>query len=67
MFKIRTMNAISERGIEVLSRHGCEVGPAVEQPDAMLVRSANLHEMALNPELLAIARAGAGYNNIPIE
>ena len=67
MFKIRTMNSISERGIDILTRHGCEVGPGVEQPDAMLIRSANLHEMELNPELLAIARAGAGYNNIPIE
>ena len=67
MFKIRTMNAISETGIQVLTGRGCEVGPEVENPDALLIRSANLHEMVFNPELLAIGRAGAGYNNIPIE
>ena len=67
MFKIRTMNAISETGIRVLTGRGCEVGPEVENPDALLIRSANLHEMVFNPELLAIGRAGAGYNNIPIE
>lgn len=67
MFKIKTMNSISENGIAVLKKHGYEVGGEVEDPDAMLIRSADLHEMPLNDSLLAIARAGAGYNNIPIE
>ena len=67
MFKIRTMNAISEHGTAALEKRGCQVGPKVENPDGMLIRSANLHEMDFGPELLAIARAGAGYNNIPIE
>ena len=67
MFKIRTMNAISENGIRVLTKQGYEVSAEIEAPDAMLIRSANLHDMARNPELLAIARAGAGFNNIPIE
>ena len=67
MFKIRTMNAISENGVAYLEKRGCEVGPAVEAPDAMLIRSADLHGMQFNPELLAIGRAGAGYNNIPVE
>ena len=67
MFKIRTMNAISEHGTAALEKRGCEVGPKVENPDALLIRSANLHEMEFGPELLAIGRAGAGYNNIPIE
>ena len=67
MFKIRTMNAISENGVAYLEKRGCEVGPAVETPDAMLIRSADLHGMQFNPELLAIGRAGAGYNNIPVE
>ena len=66
MFKIRTMNAISENGVAYLEKRGCEVGPAVEAPDAMLIRSADLHGMQFNPELLAIGRAGAGYNNIPV-
>ena len=67
MFKIKTMNSISPQGIEVLEKRGCRVGAEVENPDAMLIRSANLHEYEFNSELLAIARAGAGYNNIPIE
>ena len=67
MFKIRTMNAISEHGTAALEKRGCQVGPKVENPDGMLIRSANLHEMDFGSELLAIARAGAGYNNIPIE
>lgn len=67
MFKIKTMNSISESGLSYLASHGCEVGPDVENPDGMLIRSADLHEMAFDPELLAISRAGAGYNNIPVE
>ena len=67
MFKIKTMNNISPLGIEVLTKKGCTVGPETEGPEAMLIRSAELHGLAFNPELLAIARAGAGYNNIPIE
>ncbi len=67
MFKIRTMNAISEKGITVLKKRGYEVGAEVQTPDAMLIRSADLHDMAFGPEMLAIARAGAGYNNIPVE
>ena len=67
MFKIQTMNNISEHGTSVLEKRGCLVGPEVEAPDALLVRSAKLHDMEFGPELLAIARAGAGYNNIPVE
>ena len=66
-FRIRTMNTISEHGIGALEKHGCLVGPDVDRPDGLLIRSANLHGAAFGPELLAIARAGAGYNNIPIE
>ena len=43
-----------------------EVGDAVAQPDAILVRSADLQQMTFDPELIAIARAGAGVNNIPV-
>ncbi len=66
MFKIKTMNAIAPAGIEALERRGCTVGEDVEAPEGILLRSADLHEYPLNPELLAIARAGAGYNNIPV-
>ncbi len=67
MFRIKTMNSISPQGIEALTRRDCEVGPGTERPDALLIRSADLHGAELAPELLAIARAGAGYNNIPVE
>ena len=67
MFKIKTMNAIAPAGIEALERRGCEVGENVEAPEGILLRSADLHSYEFNPELLAIARAGAGYNNIPVK
>ncbi len=66
MFKIKTMNAIAPAGIETLERRGCTVGEDVDNPEGILLRSADLHQYPLNPELLAIARAGAGYNNIPV-
>ena len=67
MFRIQTMNNISPLGIELLEKHGCLVGPGVEQPEGLLLRSADLHQAQFGPELLAIARAGAGTNNIPVE
>ena len=67
MFKIKTMNAISPFGIERLEKYGCEVGANVENPDGLLIRSASLHEYGFNDNLLAIARAGSGFNNIPVE
>ncbi len=67
MFKIKTMNSISPMGVEVLQKHGCTVGADVENPQALLIRSADLHGSSFNSELLCIARAGAGYNNIPVE
>ncbi len=67
MFNIRTMNAISASGIEVLEQKGCAVGPDVEEAQAYLIRSADLHSAVFPQELLAIGRAGAGTNNIPVE
>ena len=67
MFDIKTMNSISLAGIEELEKRGCKVGKDVEKPHGMLIRSADLHEYKFNDELLGIARAGAGYNNIPVE
>ena len=61
------MNSISEAGIGILEKRGYEVGKETENPDALLIRSADLHSYAMNPELLAIARAGAGVNNIPLK
>ena len=67
MLKIRTMNTISPLGTGLLAEHGCEVGPEVENPDALLIRSADLHDMDFGRDLLCIGRAGAGVNNIPID
>ena len=67
MFKIKTMNSISPVGLETLKKLGCAVSAEETNPDGMLIRSADLHSYEFNPELLGIARAGAGYNNIPIE
>jgi D-3-phosphoglycerate dehydrogenase len=66
MFNIKTMNTISASGIEVLEHKGCNVGADVDAPDAFLIRSADLHSYDFPRQLLAIGRAGAGTNNIPI-
>lgn len=66
MFRIQTMNSISPAGLEVLHKRGCEVGEELTAPDALLLRSAELHGLLLPSSLLAIARAGAGTNNIPV-
>ena len=63
---IKLMNKIAKVGTAVFDGR-YTVGDDVAVPDAIMVRSAKLHEMPLNPELLAIARAGAGVNNIPVE
>ena len=67
MLKIKTMNAISDVIFESLPVERYEVGNEVAAPDAVLVRSASMHETELPDSLYAIARAGAGYNNIPVE
>ena len=67
MFKIQTMNIIAAAGIEALEKNGCQVGENIKYPSGLLLRSADLHEMNFPESLLAIARAGAGYNNIPID
>ena len=61
------MNKISPAGLDKFDRAKYSWGEEIEQPDAVLVRSASLHEMAYNNNLLAIARAGAGVNNIPVD
>ena len=66
MYQIQCLNKISEVGTSCFgSNYVC--GSDVQNPDAILVRSASMHEMEFNPELLAIARAGAGVNNIPLD
>lgn len=65
-FKIKTLNGISESGLERFGDN-YEISEKIENPDAILVRSASLHEMTFTSELNSIARAGAGVNNIPID
>jgi D-3-phosphoglycerate dehydrogenase len=66
MFKIRTYNQISVRGLDRFSRDRYEVGGDIGHPDAFLVRSHKLHGQEVPPSLLAVARAGAGVNNVPV-
>ena len=67
MHKVKTLNKIAHVGIEYLEEQGLRVSDDVSAPDGILVRSADMHSYDFNPELLAIARAGAGTNNIPID
>ncbi len=67
MYKILTMNTISPIYKEILPAEEYEVSPTVENPDAILVRSADLHEFALPQNVKCVARAGAGVNNIPLD
>jgi D-3-phosphoglycerate dehydrogenase len=66
-YRILTLNDISARGLARFPRDRYEVGPKVAHPDAILVRSADLHGFAVTPEVRAIGRAGAGVNNIPVD
>ena len=64
--KILTLNAISKRGLARLPEN-YSVGNDLENPDAILVRSQVMHEMPIPDSVLAIGRAGAGTNNIPVK
>ena len=65
MYHIHQLNAISKKGTELLTQDYA-LTDKLEDSDAVLVRSANMHELTLPENLLAIARAGAGVNNIPL-
>ena len=66
MYNVKTLNKISAVGLSRLgTNYTC--GDDVENPQAILVRSASMHEMEMPESLLAIARAGAGVNNIPLD
>lgn len=67
MLKVKLMNKIAKVGTDVLSTVKYEVGAEVVDEDAVMVRSAALHEMPFSENLRAIARCGAGVNNIPID
>jgi D-3-phosphoglycerate dehydrogenase / 2-oxoglutarate reductase len=67
MYKVRTFNQIAVRGLERFPRDSFEVGSEIPDPHAILLRSQLLTEKHLGPNLRAVARAGAGVNNIPVD
>ena len=67
MYNILLLNKIAQCGTDLFDRSKYAVGDSIENPDAILVRSASMHDMPLGKNLRAIARAGAGVNNIPLE
>lgn len=66
MFKIQTLNNISRNGLDRLPANLYSVANDVAEPDALLLRSADLHGKPLSASIKAVARAGAGTNNIPV-
>ena len=66
MYKIRTLNNISEKGLEKFPRKDYELGSEISDPDAILVRSQQLSVDDVTPSLRAVGRAGAGVNTIPV-
>lgn len=66
MFHIRTYNKIAPRGLNRFNAAKYQVGPEVSNPDAYVVRSHKLHGEEIPQSLLAVARAGAGVNNLPV-
>lgn len=67
MYKIRTMNSIAVAGLRRLPRERYEVASDITTPDAIIVRSADMHAVDIPGSVAAVGRAGAGVNNIPIQ
>ncbi|MCR5648317.1 MAG: 3-phosphoglycerate dehydrogenase, partial [Oscillospiraceae bacterium] len=67
MFTVKTLNKIAAIGTDRLDRQYFALDDASEKPDAIIVRSAKMADYPFNKELKCIARAGAGYNNIPVD
>jgi len=67
MFKILTLNNISVRGLERLPRDRYEVASEIGHPDAVMLRSADMHSLEIPASVLAVGRAGAGTNNVPVK
>lgn len=66
-FKIQTLNNIAKVGLERFPDNAYQVGEEVGEPDALMLRSANIHDLDIPETLLAVGRAGAGVNNIPVD
>ena len=67
MHKILTLNNISPVGLEKLPKTLYNFGPEIEDPEAIILRSFKMHDMEIPESLLAVGRAGAGVNNIPVD
>ena len=67
MFEIKTMNNIAVQGLDELAANGLTVDVDAENPDGLLIRSAKLHDAVFGDKLLAIARAGVGTDNVPVD
>ena len=67
MYRIKTLNKISPHGLDKFDKKYYECADEIENPDGILVRSASMHDFEMPSRLKAIARAGAGVNNIPID
>ena len=66
-FKVLVLNQISENGLKRLPAAGYTTGKDIASPDAVLVRSADMHAMDIPSSIKAIGRCGAGTNNIPVK
>ena len=67
MYEIKTMNNIAQQGLDELAAHDLTVNVDAENPDGLLIRSAKLHDAVFGDRLLAIARAGVGTDNVPVD
>ena len=67
MYRVQTFNKIAAKGLERFPDHGFEVGPGVRDPHAILLRSHRLSDDELHPHVAAVARAGTGVNNVPVD
>ena len=67
MFNIKTINNISDKGLSRLPAENFSVSADIDNPDAIILRSQNLHEMEIPSNLKVVGRAGAGTNNVPVE
>lgn len=66
MYKIRTYNSLAAKGLDRFPAGQYQVGPGLENADALMLRSQKLHDEPIDDSVIAVARAGAGVNNIPV-
>ena len=67
MYRIQTYNNIAVRGLDRFPREHYEIASDINQPDALMLRSFDLHSVAIPESVVAVGRAGSGVNNIPVE